>query len=172
MDGGGKEDLVSYDDSGSLRIYSDYNSEAIIFNDLLQDTELLSSYNSSFGASVSISPSNLTGSILPSITIGLKTGGLQLLSNIKDEQQEIDLAISIAIFPNPALSRDFINLVANQKLTFRVLDAMGKIVIDQGSLIKGETHLLEVVDLTAGLYLFQASNTLGQTATSRFVVVK
>lgn len=172
MDGDGKEDLVSYDDSGSLRIYSDYKNEASIVNDIIQDKESLMSYNSSFGTNVSIVPSNLTGSILPSISIGLKTGGLQLLTNVKDEQQDIDLAINIDIFPNPALDKDYIKLVANQNLTFKIIDSMGKEVRTIESLIKGEIHHLSIGSLTSGLYLIQATNNIGLTTTSRFVVVR
>lgn len=170
MNGDGKNDLLRYDDSGILKIYEDFNGSAMLMENLLQDKQTLLGYNSSFGADANISTTNLTGSKLPSIVIGLKSGGLQLLSNIEDEQQQVDLAIKIAVFPNPLQQNDLLSLVANQDVRIELIDLWGHTLSDEILLSKGEKIQLDITALRAGLYMVRAVSNTGKKSAVRFVV--
>jgi hypothetical protein len=170
MDGNGKSDLIRYDDSGILKIYDDFNGSAILMENLIQDKQTLIGYNSSFGSDANISTTNLTGSKLPSIVLGLKSGGLQLLSNIEDEQQQVDLAIKIAVFPNPLKQDDFLNLVANQDVVIDLIDVWGHTLSNEIPLSKGVIVQLDIAVLRAGLYMVRAQSTSGKKSSAKFVV--
>jgi hypothetical protein len=170
MNGDGKNDLLRYDDSGILKIYEDFNGSAILMENLLQDKQTLLGYNSSFGSDANISTTNLTGSKLPSIIIGLKSGGLQLLSNIEDEQQRVDLAIKIAVFPNPLQQNDLLSLVANQDVRIELIDVWGHTLSDEILLSKGEKIQLDITALRAGLYMVRAQSNTGKKSAVKFVV--
>lgn len=170
MDGNGKNDLIRYDDSGVLKIYGDFNGSAVVTENLLQDKQTLISYNSSFGVDTNISTTNLTGSKLPSIVLGLKSGGLQLLSNVEDEQQQVDLAIKIAVFPNPLQQNDLLNLVANQDVLIELIDVWGHSLTDEILLSKGVIKQLDITALRAGLYMVRAQSTTGKKSAAKFVI--
>ena len=170
MDADGKQDLISYDDSGILKIYADFNGAAILSDNLLQDKQTLSGYNSSFGMDANISTTNITGSKLPSIIAGLKSGGLQLLANVVDEQQEVDLAIRIALFPNPLRQNDLLSLVANQDVVIEVIDVWGHTLSEKMALTKGVIMELDIYSLRAGLYLVRAESYTGKKSSVKFVV--
>jgi hypothetical protein len=170
MDADGKQDLIRYDDSGILKIYADFNGTAILTDNLLQDKQTLNGYNSSFGADANVSTTNLTGSKLPSIVAGLKSGGLQLLSNVVDEQQEVDLDIKIAVFPNPLDQNDLLSLVANQDVVFELIDVWGHTLSEKILLTKGVIMELDIYALRAGLYMVRAQSFTGKKSSAKFVV--
>lgn len=170
MDGDNKSDLIRYDDSGILKIYDDFNGEAILVEGLIQNEQTQSSHNSSFGMNANISTTMLTGSKVPSIIIGLKSGGVQLLSNIEDEQQSVDLAIKIAVFPNPLQQNDLLNLVSNQDVTVELLDIWGHTFSNKILLSKGVISQLDIRVLRAGMYLLRAQSITGKKSSAKFVI--
>ena len=127
-------------------------------------------YNSSFGNDANITVSLITGSKLPSIIIGLKSGGLQILSNIQDEQQEVDIEIKVAIFPNPVGSNKVLSLVANQDVEMIMYDVWGHPLSEKLRLSKGSLQQLELIALRAGLYLIAVQNDLGDKSSFKFVL--
>jgi hypothetical protein len=170
MDGDGKEDMLRYDDSGMLRVYSDYKNTAELKENLIQDKNTLAGYNSSFGSDANIVVSFITGSILPSIVLGLKSGGLQLLSNIEDEQKQIGLEIKVALFPNPVGPNKIISLVANQDVEMVLYDVWGHLLSENIILTKGSVNQLDLTALRSGLYLFAAQNNLGDKSSFKIVL--
>ena len=170
MDGNGKNDLLRYDDSGILKIYEDFNGAAILNDKIIQDEQTLTGYNSSFGIDASISTSNLTGSKRPSIVLGLKSGGLQLLTNVDDEQQQVDLAIKIAVFPNPLTQNDILSMVANQDVLIDMIDVWGHTLSDEILLSKGVIKQFDIVALRAGLYMVRAQSATGKKSSAKFVI--
>jgi len=170
MDGDGKSDLIRYDDSGYLKIYDDFNGSAVLVENIFQDIESLLGYNSSFGKDANVSTTMLTGSKVPSIVIGLKSGGLQLLSNVEDEQQAVDLAIKIAVFPNPLEQNDLLNMVSNQDITVELIDVWGHTFSDKILLSKGVLNQLDIRALRAGLYMLRAQSVSGRKSSAKFVI--
>ncbi|RLD19483.1 MAG: hypothetical protein DRI71_11730 [Bacteroidetes bacterium] len=171
MDGDGKEDLLRYDDSGMLRIYSDYKNTADLQENLIQNKQTLAGYNSSFGTDANIAVSYVTGSKLPSIIMGLKSGGIQMLSNIEDEQQKVDLEIKVSLFPNPVGLNKALNLVANQDVEMVLYDVWGHPLSENILLIKGSVKQLDLTALRAGLYLIAVQNNLGDKSSFKFVLI-
>jgi Secretion system C-terminal sorting domain/FG-GAP-like repeat len=172
MDGDGKEDLLRYDDSGVLRIYADYRGAATEITQLMQDQQTLAGYNSGFGIGSKVSTTHLTGSKLTSIVLGLKSGGVQLLSNIDDDQQEVAVEIKISLFPNPVERNNLLNLVSNQDVEIEFFDIMGNALANRISLAKGVRQQVDINSLRAGLYLLTAYNDTGKRSTVKFVVAR
>ncbi len=170
MDNDGKPDLISYDDGGTLRIYTDFTGQASVNENLLLDSQTLTGYNSSFGLRASLTTTRLTGARLPAIVLGLWSGGVQLIENVNDEQQEVDLAIRVAAFPNPVGPDKLLNLVANQDVEARIIDCFGRTLATKIVLAKNTRQQLDVQALRAGVYLVYATNGRGKKSTVKFVV--
>ena len=170
LDGDGKNDLLRYDDSGMLRIYSNYNDTAELKENIIQDTQTLAGYNSSFGNDANITVSFITGSKLPSIIMGLKSGGVQILSNIEDEQQDVDLDIKVALFPNPVDFNKILSLVANQDVEIILYDVWGHPLSGKMKLAKGTREELDLTALRSGLYLIAVQNNQGNKSSFKFVL--
>ena len=112
----------------------------------------------------------LTGSKLPSIILGLKSGGLQLLSNVQDEQQEVELALKIAVFPNPIQQSNLLRLISNQEVVIELIDIWGHTFSDRITLNKGELKELDLFALRSGLYMIRAESVSGKKSSVKFVV--
>jgi hypothetical protein len=154
-----------------MKIYDFFNGSAVLVENILQDVESLIGYNSSFGMDANVSTTMLTGSKVPSIVIGLKSGGLQLLSNIEDEQQAVDLAIKIAVFPNPLKQNDLLNLISNQDIELELIDVWGHSFSDKILLSKGVLSQLDISALRAGMYMLKARAFAGNKSSSvKFVI--
>ena len=171
MDNDGKMDLLTYDDSGQLRIYADFNNEATIYENLLLDEQTLAGYNSSFGTKATVITTRITGAQMPAIMLGTWSGGVQLLENVNDSQQEVDLAIKIAIYPNPAGPDKLINLVANQDVEIIVYDSFGRVLTGKIPLPKNSLRQLDVKAWCSGIYLIHAINNRGRENTARIAIV-
>ena len=170
LDDDGKDDLIRYDDSGILSIYLDFADEAIILQNIIQDKVSLLGYNSSFGNNVKLATTRITGSQLPSIVLGLWTGGLQLLTNIEDTQQDIAIEVRLSVFPNPIKKLNRLSLLPNQDVEIMITDTWGHQVLNEIMLPKNQVRELEINSLNAGLYIIRARNSDGEEAGFRFVV--
>ena len=166
----GKNDLVTYDDSGKLLVYSDYKNGAEVIENILVDTLTMEEYNSSFGFSTRITTTKISGAKLPSIALGLRTGGVHLLKNINDDQQNIEVPIRLSTFPNPVSKDEHLQLVANKMVSFTIFDTKGNILSDAIDLPKGEKLSLDIMALNAGIYLIQAVDSLGNKAGYKFII--
>lgn len=171
LDKDGKNDLVSYDDSKILSVYSDFSGDAIRFENLLYDENTLLSYNPTFGARGKVTTTYLTGAELPTICIGLASGGIQLLANTLDDQQNVEIPIRVAVFPNPLSKQELLQVIANKDVTVHLLDTQGHRLSPGISLLKGEQLQLEVGVLRSGMYLMEAIDVSGNRTTSKFVLL-
>jgi hypothetical protein len=172
MDLDGREDLLRYDDSGVLRIYSDFRNEALVFEQLIQDKQTFLSYNSSFGRNGLPVTTKITGAERPSIVMGMVGGGLQILSNIEDEQQAIDVPVRLATFPNPLSRSEQLSVVTNKAANLRILNAQGQVFIQGVEVVKNQRISFDLSVFRAGLYLIEATDSDGGKAVSRVVVSK
>jgi hypothetical protein len=166
----GKNDMVTYNDSGKLLVYNDYNNDGGIIENILVDTLTFEEYNSSFGFSSRVTTTKISGARLPSIAIGLRTGGLNLLKNLDDDQQNIEVPIRLSTFPNPVAKDEALQLVANKTVSFTIFDTKGNILSDTITLPKGEKLSLDIMALNSGLYLIQAVDSVGNKAGYKFII--
>lgn len=172
MDGDGKNDLVTYDDSGILRIYSDHNGAAELHEELMFDEQTLVQFNHSFGNRAIPVTTRLTGAKLPSICLGMYAGGLSLLSNINDEQQQVEVPVRLVVYPNPVEKSERLKLSANKDVAVRITDVMGKVLTEPINLTKGASLQLNLLHLRSGIYLAEAIDSNGHGTTIRFMVVE
>ena len=170
MDRDGRQDLLRYDDSGVLRVYSDFRNEAVVYEQLIQDKETFFGYNSSFGRNGLPVATMITGAELPSIAMGMAGGGLQLLMNIEDEQQSINVPIRLATFPNPLNRNEPLGIITNKETRVRILNAMGQVFIENISLARNQVISFDLSVFRSGLYLVEATDKSGAKAVRRVVV--
>lgn len=172
LDLDGRDDLLSYDDAGVLRVYNDFRGSADVVEELIQDKETFLGYNSNFGRNVIPTTTKLTGAELPSIALGMVGGGMQLLNNIEDEQQDINVPVRIAAFPNPLSRTDYLEVVTNKESQLRVVNVLGQVFIDNISVAKNQRTSFDMSALRAGLYLIEAYDDEGGKAVSRVVIAE
>lgn len=170
MDLDGKEDMIRYDDSGVLRIYSDFRGAAVVYEQLIQDDETLLGYNANFGRNGIPTITKITGAELPSVAMGMLGGGMQMLTNIEDEQQDISVPIRIATFPNPLDRSESLEVITNKESQLRIINAMGQVFIDNIRVVKNQRTSFDMSALRAGLYLIEAFDDEGSRAVSRVVI--
>jgi hypothetical protein len=166
----GRQDLLRYDDSGVLRIYSDFRNEATILEELIQDKETLLGYNSSFGRNGLPVVTQITGAELPSIAIGMAGGGLQLLTNIEDEQQDFDVPVRLATFPNPISGSNSLEILTNKDSQVRILNTQGQVLLENVTVAKNQRVSFDLRVFRAGIYLIEAVDEKGSRAIRRVVV--
>ncbi|MEN8251653.1 MAG: T9SS type A sorting domain-containing protein, partial [Bacteroidota bacterium] len=165
-----KDDLIRYDDSGKLKVYMDFINEVSLVENIIQDKVSFLGYNSSFGTNAKLSTTKITGSQLPSIMAGLWAGGIELLSNIEDTQQDISVNVRVAVFPNPVKHSHRLNLLPNQDVEITIVDVWGHVVTEKITLPKNELRELEIASLSAGLYIILARNAEGKKGTYKFII--
>ncbi len=171
LDGDGRQDLLRYDDSGEIKIHADYRGENRIVSPVLLDTVSMATYYSSLGKGVVPATGYLTGRQLPDLVMGLRTGGLVMLRNHQDDRLSGEIAIRVAVYPNPLSSGDILQVVANQPVTASVLNLQGQVLLGDVSLRANEPAGIELHGWRPGLYLLVAQNETGQRQVLRFVVL-
>ena len=171
LDNDNKDDLFRYDDSGQLRVYSDFGGTVVEYSDLIQDKVTVLGYNSSFGRSVRPASTKITGAELPSIALGTISGGVQLLSNIEDSQQVVDVPVRITAFPNPIQQSDFLQLVINKDVSLRILNVQGQVHLENLQVTKNQRHEIDLKSFRAGIYIIEAVDSGGKKGVSRFAII-
>ncbi|HHL52666.1 MAG TPA: T9SS type A sorting domain-containing protein, partial [Flammeovirgaceae bacterium] len=171
LDGDGRQDLLRYDDSGELKIHADYLGENRVVSPVLLDTVSLATYHSSLGKEVIPAIGHLTGRQLPDLVMGLRSGGLVMLRNHQNDRLSGEIAVRVAVYPNPLSSGDILQVVANQPVTASVLNLQGQVLLGGVDLHANEPAGIELHGWRPGLYLLVAQNETGQRQVLRFVVL-
>jgi FG-GAP-like repeat len=164
----GNEDLLIGDQTGFLKMVSDYKSgEGIEEQTHLQSfsDELLYESRKLNGRIYPV-PVNLFFTRKPQIAVGTLTGGILMLNPIENET----LAVSelIQIYPNPIPIHDELNINALQAGTFRVFSVLGQPIGDPILFEAGITRFT-ANNLSKGIYLLKIY-LLGEVITQRLIV--
>lgn len=167
----GKDDLLTADRSGELRIYADFKN--FRFDDLIEDNIL---YNpvidrfvtSRFGLGIQFTSGNLTNADYPTLLLGTRLGGIHLLRNTKDlpipENRK-----SVKLFPVPSTD-GFINVLSEQNSFMDIMTMTGKIMIRNKRIFAEELTTINVQNFTPGVYIARFRLAENKTETIRFIV--
>jgi hypothetical protein len=170
LDGDGEMDLVYGDQSGILKIVSDFRHVAdasaavkeTVFNPLLG---VYGEQN--LGGRLWPAAANLFGTTRPAIVTGNILGGIGVLRN--DEGESLPDNPVIEIFPNPVSSTGTVNLKTNRAVYVQLLSTLGQQLSDPLRLQPNQIYQYKFPTLAAGLYLLRFSST-NKSITKRLVI--
>ncbi|MCR5888266.1 T9SS type A sorting domain-containing protein [Hymenobacter sp. J193] len=176
LDGDGKMDLLTSDNSGAVRFFADVAAQTGAFTgrtDLFYQP-LTGQYGSArLGSSTSLrlglAAADLTGDQQPELLIGLEEGGLQsfrLRRDVETATRPAKTTFSFQVYPVPATNQATVETPVPTRLT--VLDLTGRVVRTVADLRR--VHQLQLQGLARGVYVVRAEAANGQLATRRLVV--
>ena len=170
LDGDGKTDLIIGDQSGVLKIVSNYRQAENADN---AATDLV--FNALFGAYL---PQNLGGrswptvvnifnTNKPAIVVGNILGGVQVLRH--DEGESLPENPVVNIYPNPVERSGILNVKLDRFGYFEIFSALGQRISDPLALQANQVNAFQFSFLAKGVYLFRftANN---KSITRRIVV--
>lgn len=177
LDGNGKADLLTVDDSGTLRVYPDFqdnlNGEFTANTELLENDLTRQVSRTRLGRGLSLAVAELGGPNKLFLAVGTQGGGLHLLEQTagntaspKDEQGRLGLKV----YPNPAAgAQDPVQVRANEPVAVVMHDMIGRRVYEAAGVFN-RRHTLSLAHLKAGVYLLRATSRDGQHETRKLVV--
>ncbi|ALI98532.1 T9SS type A sorting domain-containing protein [Rufibacter tibetensis] len=172
----GQPDLLTSDDSGQLRTYSNFQAhltstfpveENIFWRPLKQQFG-----PTNFGIGMVLASGNLDQSTdqLPEILIGTHAGGIRFLKaiseplGIKDPSEEY---LTVKLFPNPADKS--VQLLTEKAATYQLHNVAGKL-LGQGKTLAGQIKAISTAALPSGMYLLQVQTSDGNFVTHKLVI--
>jgi len=172
----GRLDLISTDNSGKLKIYSDFRTllsdTFAIENEVILDT--LQSKYASFPLGSNNTPTvvDWDNDNLPDLVIGTGGGGIRFLKNtnrgqvfVNDNSGEI-----LRIYPNPTNALLYVN--AKQNFEGIIFDSKGNLIQEKIQILENQEITINLQGIPIGVYFLQYKNNTGKVFTKRFVIVR
>ena len=161
LDGDGKEDLILGDQSGMLRIISNYRETAnvsgavtdIVFN------ELLKGYASpNFGGRIWPEVANIFNSDKPAIIVGNIMGGVQVLRH--DGGLSLNDDPVVFVYPVPVRRTETLHIRVDRPSTMEIYSSLGQRISDPVSFNANVINDFQLPFLSSGVYMlkFRANN--------------
>lgn len=156
LDGNGKTDLLLADQSGILKVVSDFReatdasgaSEIAIFNPLSSEYE-----SRNLGGRIWPVASNLFESTKPTLIIGSVLGGVSILRH--DGGESLPETPSIEVYPNPLAKDAALTITIDRPGTFQVFSTLGQEISRPFSLRANEDNLYRMPYTSAGVYILK-----------------
>jgi len=179
VDGDGAPDLLTTDESGTLRVYRKLSAAlqgdtlhaetALLENQLLQGAQV-----TRFGKGLSVTAAPLGGENTLYLVVGTQGGGLYLLEQVSGNTgapATPEAGLTLEVYPNPTdrSSPAGVQVKASEPVGLQVYDAIGKLVY-RTSGTAARTHAVPLQHLRAGMYIIRAASENGKHVSSRFVV--
>lgn len=169
LDADGKADLVFGDQTGKIKIISDYRNAPdsdpiteVVFNPVLN---VYAAQN--LGGRIWPVVVNLFNSDKPAIAVGNILGGLQILRN--DEGQSLPDTPVIDIYPNPVERTETLHLKTDRNATVQIISALGQKLSEPVRLMANVIQEYKVPSLAEGAYLLKFTANK-KTVTRRLVI--
>ncbi|WP_018476651.1 T9SS type A sorting domain-containing protein [Pontibacter roseus] len=176
LDGNGKPDLLTVDDSGELRVFPDFQDK--LTGDFTAIVELLENdltgevHTTRLGRGLSLALAELGGPGKLYLAIGSRGGGLYLLEQTAGNKaipgQEED-GLALRVYPNPSTSQEPVQVRAAEPVAIVLHDMIGRQVYAAGDSFN-RNHRLYLNHLKAGVYLLRATSRDGKQETRKLVI--
>ncbi len=177
LDGNGKADLLTVDDSGTLRVYPDFQDN--LNGDFTATTELLENeltkqvQATRLGRGLSLAVAEMGGPNQLYLAVGTQGGGLYLLEQTGGNAANPNTGqdkLGLKVYPNPAAgSQEPVQVRADEPVILVIHDMIGrKVYQETGSF--NRRHTLSLRHLKAGVYLLRATSRDGQHETRKLVI--
>ncbi|MFT6035975.1 MAG: hypothetical protein ACJAT1_000897 [Marivirga sp.] len=170
MDENQQDDLIVTDQSGLIKIYSDYKLGSESFDSIaIYNSRQEDFIKNTFGSGNTIVAAPIYNSSYPSLIIGGISGGLRILRNKLEYTASTGAEMELfTIYPNPN-NIGFVNLRVTEASILTISSASGRIISDNLSLAKG-LNSIPTKTLTPGLYLFTVQLTSGQLISKKLLI--
>lgn len=160
----GQLDFVGIDKLGRLHVGILDPKTSLIF---WQSDANFESFNFGQKALVSMSDWNQDG--LMDLSVGLATGGVQLLQNtFKSELSSSVENSSIQIWPNP--SKEYVQIMTNDSGMYEVIDFTGKKIMNNAQIEKLVPVRIDVSRVSKGVYFLKFTSSKNQISLRKLVV--
>lgn len=171
LDDDGFRDMLTYDDSRVLKVYTNFLHQPEVHDKLVIDSMAQTGYNHPFGVRSYPVITNLYGTTTPSIALGTIQGGLSMLRSSIAELKPTKPAVVISIYPNPVAGNNVLSVLPNQNVEVSIFSGAGLLIADHLQARKGEPLEIFVDSWREGIYFLKAINTTGQLTVRRFVLI-
>lgn len=165
----GQDDLIVGGQDGKLMIFSNFRSATPeVKTNLVFDVYSDLYINKNMGGSARPAVGNLFGFNRPSVVVGNRLGGLQVLIN-EDASPQGD-SPNVKLFPNPIVKGNSLTLIADRNVTVEIFTVLGT-RLGQPQVIPGNQAVyFPLKGIAAGVYMarFTADN---RSVVIRFVVL-
>ncbi|NBW02278.1 MAG: T9SS C-terminal target domain-containing protein, partial [Cytophagia bacterium] len=160
----GRLDFIGMDKLGRLHVGTLDPKTAFI---QWQSDANFESFN--FGQKASISASDWNQDGLMDISVGLATGGVQLLQNKFMSELSTNIENSLLqIWPNP--SKEYIQIMTNESGTYELIDIMGKKLIANIQMEKLYPARLDISQIPRGVYFIKFTSSKNQISLRKLVL--
>jgi len=160
----GRLDFIGMDKLGRLHVGTLDPKTAFI---QWQSDANFESFN--FGQKALISASDWNQDGLMDISVGLATGGVQLLQNKFMSELSTNIENSLLqIWPNP--SKEYIQIMTNENGTYELIDIAGKKLIANVQLEKFYPARLDLSQIPRGIYFIKFTSSKNQISLKKLVV--
>ncbi len=156
FDGDGKSDLAFGDQSGQLKIISNFLEVAdasgaitdITFNPLLGTYE-----SKNLGGRTWPTTVNLFNSTKPAIIVGNVLGGISILRH--DEGESLPKNPVIEVYPNPLSNEQTLRLRIDRPALVQLFSVVGQTLSEASSLPANEEYTYSLPNLSGGIYILR-----------------
>jgi|SRR6476661_2284116 len=177
FDGDGYPDLVTADNSGTLRLFTNYRAQS---NTFLERTDVY--YNSvtgqyentalgkGYNVHTNLAAADVDGDGAPELFLGMQSGGVMSYGTrnrfASSTRSEAARALALSVYPNPATAAAIIETATPSRI--HLLDLTGRELRASGTAAR--RHTLDLTGLAAGIYLVRAEGSDGTVAVQRLMV--
>jgi hypothetical protein len=178
FDGDGQPDLLTVDDSGTLRLFANIRNQSntfidrtdLFYNNVLGMLEESRFGNAGLHINNNLGAADINADGAPELFVGMEAGGIlsYITRNrtITATKSEAARALALSVYPNPAVATATIETAALTHYT--LLDLTGRTLRRGDALAR--KHTLDLTGLAAGVYLVRAESSTGIAAVQRLLV--
>lgn len=160
----GRLDFIGIDNFGRLHVGILDPITSLIF---WQSDANFESFN--FGQKATVSASDWNQDGLMDISVGLSSGGVQLLQNKSMSELSSNVEnSSIQIWPNP--SKEYVQIMTNESGTYEVIDFIGKKILAIAQIEKLIPSRIDVSRISKGVYFLKFTSSKNQISLNKLVV--
>ena len=174
MNGDGKEELITGNRSGFVKVYKNI-TEQNQTKFVADSTSIFDEFNNKnaqlpLGGMLNIAVSDLNNELIPDLMIGTNTGGLKWLKNTsKFLITSTEEPKNFIVYPNPTSRYLYVKnpIIADYEL----FDTMGRKVLSQRNQTTNQDLMLDLASQTDGIYILKISKD-GKIEQTEKVVLK
>ncbi|MEQ9298678.1 MAG: T9SS type A sorting domain-containing protein [Cyclobacteriaceae bacterium] len=142
--------LITYDDSGEVRMFQDINQNETSEPLIIEATQS----NSRLGRTGSLTQGSLNGGASNTLLVGSIQGGVQAFSMLADDTgQPPTTDWQVSTYPNPSGGR--VTIESSQTAIGRLISLSGKLLLDEISIPENGRQQVDLSHLPQGLYVLQ-----------------
>jgi len=171
LDADGKTDLVCGDQTGILKLISDFREEtnrSMKLTDIVFDPLSEIYRHRNLGGRVWPTVANLFHADKPSIVVGTVLGGIKILRH--DDEQPLRIDPVVEVYPNPHDRDELLKVRSNIPIVLQVFNLLGQAVTEPELIAADSLATTSVSFLSPGLYLLKFTGPQNQILVRRIVV--